>query len=260
MSWRRGQAYGQDLRERVLQATSRLSEVARRFGVSPSYVLRVRARREQLGQTRAGVQRNHVPLRLGTLRQEVLAQVASAPEQTLAQLCEWAYATPGIVVKPSTMHKSLRRFGLTLKKKTIYASEQQRPDVVQARTCWHDGQTSMAGHRLIFLDETSATTCMTPTRGRAPQGQRCPGFTPGGHWREPPRWSAPWPPRGCWRKVACRYFLHYLIFRITSFHKLLIYNNFVDVAQFLLMFVKPKLQGAATLVHQYRMSTESGIK
>ena len=41
----------------------------------------------------------------------------------------------------------------------------------------------MARHRLIFLDETSATTCMTPTRGRAPQGQRCPGFTPGGHWR-----------------------------------------------------------------------------
>jgi len=41
----------------------------------------------------------------------------------------------------------------------------------------------MATRRLIFLDETSATTNMTPTRGRAPRGQRCLGFTPGGHWR-----------------------------------------------------------------------------
>ena len=127
MSWRRGQAYGQDLRERVLQATGRLSEVARRFGVSPSYVLRVRARREQLGQTSAGVQRNHVPLRLGPLKEEVLAQVASAPEQTLAQLCEWAYATHGIVVKPSTMHKSLRRFGLTLKKRQFTPASSNAP-------------------------------------------------------------------------------------------------------------------------------------
>lgn len=49
MSGRKGQAYGQDLRDRVLQATGRLSDVALRFGVSPSYVLRVRKRREQLG-------------------------------------------------------------------------------------------------------------------------------------------------------------------------------------------------------------------
>ena len=41
----------------------------------------------------------------------------------------------------------------------------------------------MASQRLIFLDETSATTNMTPTRGRSPKGRRCPGFTPGGHWR-----------------------------------------------------------------------------
>ena len=41
----------------------------------------------------------------------------------------------------------------------------------------------LATQRLIFLDETSATTNMTPTRGRSLRGQRCPGFTPGGHWR-----------------------------------------------------------------------------
>ena len=68
MSWRKGQAYGQDLRDRVLQAPGRLREVALRFGVSASYVLRVRARREQLGQSVAGAQCNHMPLRLGALK------------------------------------------------------------------------------------------------------------------------------------------------------------------------------------------------
>ena len=40
----------------------------------------------------------------------------------------------------------------------------------------------MACGRLVFLDETWASTAMTPTRGRSPQGQRCLGHAPHGHW------------------------------------------------------------------------------
>ena len=54
MSWRRGRAYGQGLRDRVLTAKGRLREVAERFGVSQAYVSRVRSRQERLGQTSAG--------------------------------------------------------------------------------------------------------------------------------------------------------------------------------------------------------------
>ena len=54
MSWRKGQAYGQDLRDRVLWATGRVCEIAVRFGVSASYVSRARARRTQLGQSTPG--------------------------------------------------------------------------------------------------------------------------------------------------------------------------------------------------------------
>ncbi|MFD2406724.1 hypothetical protein ACFSVK_14930 [Azorhizophilus paspali] len=61
MGWRRGQAYGQDLRDRVLAAEGSIREVARRFAVSDSYVARARSR-QQLGQVSAGVQCNHVPL------------------------------------------------------------------------------------------------------------------------------------------------------------------------------------------------------
>ena len=117
MSWRRGQAYGQDLRDRVLAAPGLLREVAERFGVSPSYISRARSRRNRFGQASPGAQCNHVPLRLGALKEPLLAQVASAPEQTLVQLCQWAKAEHGIGVGPTTMGKTLARFGLTLKKK-----------------------------------------------------------------------------------------------------------------------------------------------
>ena len=39
MTWRKGQAYGQDLRDRVLAVPGLLREVAERFGVSASYVV-----------------------------------------------------------------------------------------------------------------------------------------------------------------------------------------------------------------------------
>lgn len=40
----------------------------------------------------------------------------------------------------------------------------------------------MPADKLVFLDETFATTNMTPTRGRAPKGRRCIGRTPYDHW------------------------------------------------------------------------------
>lgn len=40
----------------------------------------------------------------------------------------------------------------------------------------------MQADRLVFLDETWATTNMTPMRGRSPRGRRCLGRAPYGHW------------------------------------------------------------------------------
>ena len=116
MSWRNGQAYAQDLRDRVLAMPGVLREVAKRFGVSQAYVCRARARREKLGQTSPGVQCNHRPLRLGALEPALREQIAKAPAQTLRELCHWVRAEHGIEVGVTTMFKTLGRFGLTLKK------------------------------------------------------------------------------------------------------------------------------------------------
>ena len=116
MSWRKGQAYGQDLRDRVLAMPGVLREVAQRFGVSQSYVCRARARRKRLGQTSPGAQHNHMALRLAALDGALRAQVARVPAQTLRELCQWVRAEHGIEVGTTTMHKTLGRFGVTLKK------------------------------------------------------------------------------------------------------------------------------------------------
>ena len=65
-SWRRGQAYAQHLRERVLAASGTLGEVVERLAVSKACVSRVRSRQERLGQSSAGAQRNHVPSALAS--------------------------------------------------------------------------------------------------------------------------------------------------------------------------------------------------
>ena len=118
MSWRNGQAYAQDLRDRVLAMPGVLRAVAERFGVSQSYVCRARARRERLGQTSPGAQCNHMALRLAALEGALREQVAKAPAQTLREVCQWVRAAHGIEVGTTTMFKTLRQFGLTLKKKS----------------------------------------------------------------------------------------------------------------------------------------------
>src|SRR3984893_13811999 len=72
-------------------------------------------------------------------------------------------------------------------KKTVLASEQNRPDVARKRRRWKTRQGRIDPRRLVFIDETWAKTNMGPLRGWAPRGQRLPGQVPYGHWHDIPR-------------------------------------------------------------------------
>lgn len=62
MSWRGGQPYGQDFRDRVLACGGEpIRRVAARFSVSPSYVAKVRSRLRETGSAEPGAQCNHIP-------------------------------------------------------------------------------------------------------------------------------------------------------------------------------------------------------
>jgi transposase len=117
MAWHQGQAYGQDLRDRVLSAHGSIAAVASRFRVSQSYVARARSRRRHLGDDSPGAQHNHVPLKLSGLEAELAARVQACNDQTLAQLCQWLHGEHGVQVSVPTMWKTLVRLGLSLKKR-----------------------------------------------------------------------------------------------------------------------------------------------
>ena len=52
-----------------------------------------------------------------------------------------------------------------------------------ARSEWKENQPALDVTRLVFLDETGASTKMTRLRGRAPRGERCVASVPHGHWK-----------------------------------------------------------------------------
>jgi transposase len=70
-----------------------------------------------------------------------------------------------------------------VQKKTAHASERDRPDVVKRREAWVDSQPDLDPERLVFIDETWASTNMARLRGRAPKGERLRTGIPHGHWR-----------------------------------------------------------------------------
>ena len=127
MAWHRGQAYGQDLRARVLAASGTNAEVAMRFDVSQSYVSRVRANYQRRQQATPGAQCNHMPPKLAGLEQALAEQVAANNDLTLAQLCEWAKQEHGVTVSLATMWTTLARLGLSLKKSRCMRSSRIAP-------------------------------------------------------------------------------------------------------------------------------------
>ena len=80
------------------------------------------------------------------------------------------------LVAPRTWRESLRRDHVgnagsarpVAQKKTCHAAEQERADVAAAREAWRETQGSLSIDRLVFIDETWATTNMTRRYGRAP--------------------------------------------------------------------------------------------
>ena len=69
-------------------------------------------------------------------------------------------------------------------KSTAHASQKQRPDVKARRRAWLEGQLDLDPRKLIFIDETAASTRMARLRGR---GQSVANDvappSPHGHWK-----------------------------------------------------------------------------
>jgi transposase len=73
--------------------------------------------------------------------------------------------------------------GAVAKKKTLIASEQDRPDVAEKRIQWRASQQEVDPNRFVFIEETWAKTNMTRRYGRTLIGTRLVEKTPCGRWQ-----------------------------------------------------------------------------
>ena len=119
MLHKRGAAYSQDLRERVLAKAAEgatVGAVAKALHVTSSWVSKVLGRLRATGERTARPQRCHVPPKLAPRYDDIRRQVATRPDMTLAELRAWLFEAHHISVSDGLMTKTLKLLGLTFKK------------------------------------------------------------------------------------------------------------------------------------------------
>jgi transposase len=170
--------YSIDLRERVAAAIDHgqsQRQVARRFGVSPSFVTRLIQRRRQAGTLAPKAHGGGRQPALNFSQRVRLARLVSEqPDATLQELKERG----GFTCTLTTIWRTLRRLRLTYKKKTLHASERDEPRVQAKRRRYRAKVRRIEPKRLVFVDETGVNTSMTRSHARAPRGQRAEGSVP----------------------------------------------------------------------------------
>ena len=116
MSWKRGQAYSQDLRDRVLEAEGPIRGVAERFGVSASFVAKATSRLRRTGQRTAKRRGGQQPAIMAGREDVLRARVAEVPDATLEELRGWLLAKHGIKISIGALWGTLDRLDLRFKK------------------------------------------------------------------------------------------------------------------------------------------------
>src|SRR4051812_24351354 len=171
--------YSLDLRERIAAAIDdqegSIREIARLFRVSTSFIVRLLQRRRTSGTLDPKPHGGGTPPALGPDDLKRLAElVREQPDATLEQLKQRG----GFGCSLKTLWYALDRLGLPRKKKSLHASQRDRPDVRKKRRSFRRKVKGIEAKRLIFVDETGVTTTMTPAYARAPSGERAVDSTP----------------------------------------------------------------------------------
>ena len=177
--------YSMDLRERAVAAVLRdgLSRhgSAARFGVAPSTVINWVRRVRETGSVAPGQMGGHKPKAIAGEHAAFLGRRVREGAFTLRGLVA-ELAERGLKVDYRSVWNFVHAEKLSFKK-TVIASERERPDVARRRAQWAKRQRTIDPERLVFIDETWTTTNMEPLRGWAPQGERLVAKVPHGHWK-----------------------------------------------------------------------------
>lgn len=120
MAWRSGQAYSQDLRDRVLAAVDggiAVRVAAEHFKVTPSYIYKAMIRRRLTGDSGPNPNRGHNPRKLSAAQEVALAaHIRANPGITLARTQDWLDAEHDVTLSTGALWNTVRRLGLSFKK------------------------------------------------------------------------------------------------------------------------------------------------
>src|SRR3954471_24276080 len=122
--------YSQDLRDRVIEATGNgtsARQAAVRFDVGVSTAIKWVERLRDSGERSARRQGRRPGSKLDAHRDFLLAVIEAAPDATIEELRRRLVEENGVRAGTGTIWTFLDRCGLTFKKKSLHAAEQDRP-------------------------------------------------------------------------------------------------------------------------------------
>ncbi|MCU0886840.1 MAG: IS630 family transposase [Rubritepida sp.] len=175
-----------DLRERVVAAVAAGAScraAAIRFGVSASSAIRWCAQAREVGTVAPGpLGGDRRSARIEAHAPLILDLIEQRSDITLAEI-QAELARAGVPASLATVWRFFERRRITRKKRPAHAAEQDRPDILRRRWAWFESQPDLDPDRLVFIDETWASTKMARTHGRALRGERLRSPIPHGHWK-----------------------------------------------------------------------------
>ena len=150
-----GRAYATDLRLRAMalvQDGQSCRSVARLLDLGASTVIRWAQRCREQGSPQARPVGGRRPLALLHEQDWPLARMSSGPDFTLRGL-RAELAARGTRVRYDAVWRFVRQANATFKK-TLRATEQDRPDIARKRELWRRYQGRVGIDRLVLIDET----------------------------------------------------------------------------------------------------------
>jgi transposase len=164
-----------DLRQRILNyaLTHPVRTTARRFQVSPNTVHLLK----KLFYETGGIEprpchavHDHAVSPAGELYLQAL--LLEEVDATLERLCELYRQAYGVRVGVTTMHLTLRRMGLSYKKKTFHDPKKDAEGAAGLRDSYACQLEGVAPEDRVYLDETGSALNLSLDYGRSPKGER----------------------------------------------------------------------------------------
>lgn len=162
-----------EVRKKIVEARKKglkIKEICHAYGVGKTAVFRLLKQERETGDITPKTHlRGRKPALDETQLQQLRELLDSRPDITLEEIRE----EMGLDISISALSRIIRnKLHYNYKKKTVHASERDRPDVVAKRESWKENQEELDINRLVFLDESGVNTNMTRRYGRSFQGTR----------------------------------------------------------------------------------------